>query len=137
MLEISCGVILFTLKNNEPWFLLIKDNNGNYGFPKGHIENGESEIDTALRETMEETSIKPKIIDGFWEETAYKMPNGNDKKVVYFLGDFSNQKPMHNEGFEKFDFLILPYEKAYEILSFDNTKALLFKANIFIKNNIL
>ena len=137
MLEISCGIILFTLKNNEPWFLLIKDNNGNYGFPKGHIENGESEIDTALRETMEETSINPKILAGFCEETSYKMPNGNDKKVVYFLGDFLNQKPMHNEGFEKFDFLILPYEKAYEILSFDNTKCLLYKANTFIKNNIL
>ena len=135
MLEVSCGIILFEYKNNEPYFLLIKDYNGNYGFPKGHIEKGESELVTAFRETLEETSIIPKIIDGFRAETTYKMPNGNQKRVVYFLGNFENQIPKQNEGFEKFDFLILPYQKAYEILSFENTKQLLLKANSFIKNN--
>lgn len=134
MLEISCGVILFTVKNNEPLFLLIKDYYNNVGFAKGHIENGETELIAALRETKEETSITPKILEGFKAEIEYLMPNGNTKRVVYFLGDFENQTPKHNEGFEQFDFLILPYNDAYKTLSFENSKELLFKANEFINN---
>ena len=106
------------------------------GFAKGHIEKGETELIAALRETQEETSIAPKIFDGFKENTEYLMPNGNMKRVVYFLGDFENQTPRQNENFEKFEFLILPFKTAYENLTFDNSKELLLKANDFIKYNM-
>ncbi len=136
MLEISCGVILFTIKNNQPLFLLIKDYYGNVGFAKGHIEKGETELMAALRETKEETSIIPNILKGFKAETEYLMPNGNTKRVIYFLGEYNNQTPKQNEDFEKFEFLILPYNKAYKELTFENSKELLFKANEFINNLI-
>lgn len=133
MLEISCGIILFTIKNNEVYYLLIKDNNGVYGFPKGHVEKNETNVETALRETLEETSIKPKLINNFCCEINYVLPNGNDKKVIYFLGDFGKQTPKHNEFFEKFEFEILPYINAYNIISFNNVKELLEQANDYIK----
>lgn len=135
MLEISCGTILFTIKNNEILYLLIKDNKGICGFPKGHTESGETDIQTALRETWEETSIKPEIINRFRTEIRYKLENGNDKIVIYYLGNFLNQIPKSNEAFEQFDFLVLPFNKAYEILSFPDTKLLLKQADDFIKNS--
>ena len=132
MLEISCGTIPFTIKNNEIYYLLIKDAKGVCGFPKGHIEENETEEMTALRETEEETSIILKLLDGFKTDTTYLMPNGIYKKVIYFLGEFSNQTPKQKEGFEQFDFLLLPFNKAYEALSYDNTKSLFVKANNFL-----
>ena len=95
-------------------------------------EENETEEMTALRETKEETSIVLRLLDGFKTDTTYLMPNGIYKKVIYFLGEFSNQAPKQNDGFEQFDFLLLPFNEAYEALSFDNTKALFLKANNFL-----
>lgn len=38
--------------------LLIRDSYRNWGFPKGHLENGESAQDAALREVSEETGLR-------------------------------------------------------------------------------
>ena len=124
------------MKNNELLYLLIKDNKGICGFPKGHKESGETEIQTALRETWEETSIKPELVNGFRTEIRYKLENGNDKICIFYLGDFSNQIPKSNETFERFDFLILPFLDAYEMLSFPDTKLLLEQANEYLENNM-
>ena len=54
-MEKSCGVILF---NGQEVLLLQhpdSKNKGHWDFPKGHIENGETEPQTALRELAEET----------------------------------------------------------------------------------
>jgi 8-oxo-dGTP pyrophosphatase MutT (NUDIX family) len=37
--------------------LLIRDSYGNWGFPKGHVEAGESPAEAALRECREETGL--------------------------------------------------------------------------------
>lgn len=136
MLEISCGVILFTMKNDTAHYLLIRDQHGNCGFPKGHMEAGEMEEATALREVWEETSIHPELVPGFREEIRYSMNNGNDKKVVFYLGRFSGQTPARNEGFEPFDFLLLPFPEAYDRLSFANTKAVLQQADAFLRQEV-
>ncbi len=52
--EKSCGTIIF---NQDNLVLLIADLDGNWGFPKGHVKEGESEEETALRETKEETNL--------------------------------------------------------------------------------
>ena len=47
--EISAGALIFYIENNEPFFLLLKYPTY-WGFPKGHIEKGENEEQTAKRE---------------------------------------------------------------------------------------
>ena len=100
MREKSCGTVTFTKIDGEIKYLLTRTDYGVYGFAKGHVEDGESERQTAVRETWEETSIKPKIVNGFRKTIQYKLKNGNDKTVVFYLGYFENQTPKHNEGFE-------------------------------------
>ena len=47
---------MFRRINEEYRFLLIKNRrSNNWGFPKGHIEKGETEVATAKREVLEET----------------------------------------------------------------------------------
>ena len=69
--EKSCGIIPFIIKNNKTYVVLIKQNNGIVGFPKGHVEQGETEEETALRECFEETNLNASIKEGFREETTY------------------------------------------------------------------
>lgn len=133
MFEKSCGTILYTIKDGTIYYLLLKALDDGYcGFPKGHIDLGESEEETALRETWEETSIKP-ILDSYFRcELSYRMDNGNDKTVVYFLADFQDQTPTHNAGFENHEYLILPFEDALDMLTFDNSKVMLKSANEYL-----
>ncbi len=124
--EKSCGTILFCGRGEGLQFLLIRNPADNRcGFPKGHVEDGESETETALRETWEETSIKPKLIEGFRRTTLYPLKSGRKKLVVYFLGCFENQTPKVNPSFEKHSFVLLPYEEARRALAFQNARELL------------
>ncbi len=133
MFEKSCGTIPYIVKDGVIYYLLVKAKDDGYcGFPKGHVEENESEEKTALRETLEETSINVQINPEFRYEISYQMDNGNTKTVVYFLAKFQNQTPKRNKDFEDFHYLMLPFEKAYQQLTFENAKQMLKKANDFL-----
>ena len=55
--EKSCGCVI--IENDK--VLLIKQIQGNWGFPKGHMEVGETEVETAIREVKEETNLDVEI----------------------------------------------------------------------------
>ena len=56
--EKSCGAIVYRKHHGNTEILLIKHiNSGHWSFPKGHVEHGETEVETALREIKEETSL--------------------------------------------------------------------------------
>lgn len=136
--EKSCGTVLFTVINNVVHYVLIQNtNNGHCGFPKGHVEGAETETETALRETWEETSIKADIRDDFRRKITYRMKNGVTKTVIYFIAEYTDQTPRHNSCFEYYNFLILPYSEAYSKLTFPSAKALLKEANFHIINNLI
>jgi inorganic pyrophosphatase len=129
----SAGAVVYTVLDNSVKYLLIKSQNGDVGFPKGHIERGETEEAAALREIFEETSIKANIVGDFKETVSYTMPNGKSKTVVYFAAEFENQTPKHNDGFEYNEYMLLDYTEALKALTFDNVKEILVKANDFLK----
>ncbi len=131
--EKSAGAVVYRLVDGEFRYLLIRSPNGDVGFPKGHIEFGETEEVAALREIFEETSVKAELVDGFRETLTYTMPNGKMKTVVYFCGKYENQIPKHNEGFEDNQYIILGYEEALVALTFDNAKEVLKKVNLFLQ----
>lgn len=135
MKEKSCGTVLYTVKDNVIHYLLIKATDTYCGFPKGHVEAGESEHETALRETWEETSIRAEIVGDFRREVTYRMKNGNQKTVVYFLARFFDQKAAHNKGFESLHYVLLPLAEAQKALTFDNTKEILAEAEKYIMEN--
>ena len=58
--EKSCGAIVFTRENGIRKYVIIRGTGiyqGFNGFPKGHMEEGETESETALREVKEETGM--------------------------------------------------------------------------------
>ncbi|MBL8965216.1 MAG: NUDIX domain-containing protein, partial [Phycisphaerae bacterium] len=55
--EVSAGGIVFRRDGERTLFLLIRDSYRNWGFPKGHLEEGEAPAAAALREVGEETGL--------------------------------------------------------------------------------
>ena len=41
--EKSCGAVVFIHENGMIQYVIIRSTEGYYGFPKGHMEHGESE----------------------------------------------------------------------------------------------
>ena len=80
--EISCGAVVI---NEKKEILLVKTVKGYYGFPKGHMEKGETKLETAIREVKEETNIDIEIVDSKEFLLSYEMDNGVFKDVVLFL----------------------------------------------------
>ena len=55
--EKSCGAVVYKIENDDIRILIEKMKLGHYSIPKGHVENNETEIETALREIKEETNL--------------------------------------------------------------------------------
>lgn len=128
--EKSCGAVVFTVEDGQIKYLLAQSLSGLYGFPKGHMEAGETETETALREVFEETHVRIDLLDGFRAVTEYALPNKANtmKQVVYFLGEYRDQEIIHQKE-ELLSARLATYEEALRLLRFDDSKRILTQAN--------
>lgn len=119
--EKCCGCLI--IKNNK--ILLVKEYNGSFwGFPKGHVENGESEVETAIRETKEETNLDVRVDDTKRYISKY-IVNGNiDKTVVYFKAYPINEN-IDRELSEIEDIRWCTKKEALDILTYDDSKRII------------
>ena len=132
-IEKSCGGVLFTCCGGSVRYLIIRHLGGHCGFPKGHMESGETEAQTALREIREEVGLTVSLIDGFRAEDMYPLPRkpNTQKHVVYFLAEFSGQQ-VRPQPEEVSAVYLLPYEEALALLPFPEAKRILTEAHQFI-----
>lgn len=135
--EKSCGGVVFTHRGGQRLYVIIRTLGGEYGFPKGHMEAGEDEQITALREIREETGLRPDLIKGFRMEDSYPLPNkpGVTKQVVYFLAEFAGQTPRPQPE-EVSQVLLMPYEEAVRTLTFDQARKILTAADSFVRSQV-
>ena len=131
--EISAGIILF---NEDGKFLLLNYPSKHWDFVKGKMEDGETENETAIRETREETGIKDvEFLDGFKEEIEYYFRADNQdihKKVIFFLGKTKTTNIILSH--EHLDFIWLDYDNALTKITYHNAKNLLKKSKEFLDN---
>lgn len=131
----SCGFVAYKQIGNKNFYLIIKGKNGDVGFPKGHTEEGESEMQTAIREMKEETGVLVEPIDGFRRQIEYNLPRVPDaiKQTVYFLGRCITEEIIIQET-EVAEAGFMSYESALEALTFDETKKILTDAEALINS---
>ncbi|MBQ9552282.1 MAG: NUDIX domain-containing protein [Clostridia bacterium] len=130
--ESSCGAVVYRMINGELRYLLIKNKrSANWGFPKGHIEPGETQEETAMREVLEETGVHIHIHPGFVSRSEYTIQGKVEKSVAIFVaGTTDTQTVIQQEEIE--DYIWLNYQKAWKILKFENDRTILEKANNFL-----
>jgi len=139
--EQSAGAVIFRIENKEPRYLLLHYPTGArtkkeyWDFPKGHLEKGETEKQTALREIAEETGLREiTFVPGFEENIQYYFRvQGKTifKTVVFFLA-FTKKKEV-KISFEHEGFVWMPFEKAMKKLKFANARRILRIAHRFLK----
>jgi len=142
-MEKSCGVVLF----NEQKVLLLQyatgqkegewDLQGHWDFPKGHVDKGETEIETATRELEEETGIKNIILlDNFRKTINYKIQKRDrkiSKEVVFFIATTAETEI--NLSHEHVDYGWFDFTSALKQLTYDNARSVLSEAIIFYEKN--
>ena len=132
--EKSCGIVVFRIDGAVRMSLLLHYEEGHWDYPKGHVEKGETELETARRETEEETGIAElDIIPGFYESMGYfykRDGKAYHKDVTYFLA--KTKQANVTLSTEHIGFEWLPYADAYSRLTYPNAKELLKKANSFL-----
>ena len=131
--EKSCGGVIFYNGKSNTRILLVKNNNGRYwSFPKGHIEIGETEKETAIREIKEETSLDVEIKDGFREISEYSPFGKIRKHVVFFLAQaFTNNVKIQEE--EIAEYIWVDLQQARKLCTYNNDLRIINKAETAIK----
>jgi 8-oxo-dGTP pyrophosphatase MutT (NUDIX family) len=76
--EKACGAVI----KKDQKILMVFQNNGFWGFPKGHVEENETEIETARREILEETGVVAHINEKNRFEFSYDILDKNIHKIV-------------------------------------------------------
>lgn len=135
--EKSCGAIIFYKTKQNTKILLVKNSNGRYwSFPKGHIEDDESEQQTAIREIKEETGLDVTLFDNFREISEYCPFGRIRKRVVFFLAQaFTDNVKIQEEEIDSFVWVDL--QQARKMCSYDNDLRIIDKAETtiqFLKN---
>ena len=132
--EKSCGCVIYRIADELRVLIIKQARNGNWSFPKGHVEEGETETQTAAREVFEEVGLKVKTKEGFRETIHYNPRPNVNKDVVYFVAQ-SKISRIKLQKEEVSDYKWVRPEQALKILSFVNDKEVLKKALEFLEKN--
>lgn len=124
--EKSCGALVLRRdEDGKMYILMIRHKAGGHrSFPKGHMERGETEYMTAVREVFEETAVQIRLAAGFRETVHYHPMPGVSKEVVYFLTETAQTEIKPREG-EIAEVEWIPLDSAEDALTYENDKTVL------------
>lgn len=130
--EKTCGCVMYTELNGERKYLLIENrDSGHIGFPKGHVEYGENEIQTAIREVYEETGLHANPQENFRIDYSFLLRGIIHKNPVYFVShyDYAEAKVQEKELSNSW---LLNFDEAMAKLNYIQDKNVLSSAEKFL-----
>jgi bis(5'-nucleosidyl)-tetraphosphatase len=139
--ERSAGAVVFSLDSTvgEIEYLLLNYAAGHWDFPKGNIENGEDEMQTARREIQEETGIDDvEFFKYFRNKIQYYYRRDQrliQKEVVFFVARTSIKEVKLSHEHNGYSWG--RFEKALALLTYKNAKKVLIDAKLFLEKNSL
>ena len=125
----KAGCILIN-KETRKIALIYRDYRNDYSFPKGHIEEGESLVECAIRETEEEIKRKVKLVsDDIFCIEEY-VNHDENIRVNYYLG--YDDGVSDNTSLETHDLIWCDIDEVENKLTYNTSKQMF----ISVKNNI-
>lgn len=137
--EKSVGAIVYYKTEDQKYFFLVQQhiNDNHWAFAKGHVEENETETETASREILEETGIKEIALDTHFRETTVYSPKKDiEKEVVYFIAETTKRAADSaiNQAIEIQEIEFLSGAEALRRLTFPNDQLILKKAITYLSH---
>lgn len=137
--ETSAGGIVYRLDNGEPRYLLIRDSYKNWGFPKGHLEDGERPEAAAIREVGEETGLRDLALRGLVDtiDWRFRFRGSPIHKVCHFFlmeSPRSGTSPQRTEGITACRWST--FSEAEKMVSYRNAREVLRRAHSMILESV-
>jgi len=134
--EVSAGGIVFRRDGERTFFLLIRDPYRNWGFPKGHLEEGEEPSAAAVREVGEETGLGRLELRAAIEtiDWTFRFRGRQIHKICHFFLMETEERrttPQSAEGITACRWA--SYEQATKMIAYDNARAVLAQAHALLK----
>ncbi|XP_034172773.2 purine phosphoribosyltransferase family protein Apf [Osmia lignaria lignaria] len=136
----ASGFVIFRRMQGAIEYLLMQVSYGEHHWtpPKGHVDPGESDMETALRETEEEAGFIAsdlKIFNDAKQELKYEV-KGKPKIVVYWLAELLNPDKPVRLSHEHQAFKWLPLEEACSVAKYEDMQKMLIYFNDYILKNL-
>ena len=128
--EKSCGAVLFR-EDARREYLILHSVKGHWSLCKGHVEEHETERETATREIREETGLSVDYVENFREVIVYSPYSGCIKDVVFFLAKVTGGQ-LTCQPEEVAEAVFLPFREALDQLTHEGDKHVLRKAQGFL-----
>ena len=134
----ASGLIIFRRLSNKPvQYLLLQTSYGSHHWtpPKGHVEEDETDEETAFRETEEEAGLSTdslNFIKDFKVELEYPV-KGLPKKVIYWLAELKDQSHTVSISEEHQNFEWADLSRACSLVRYRDTQSALKSADKYLK----
>lgn len=123
--EKSCGALVYRVERGKIKILMLRHRKGgHWSFPKGHVEVGETETETALREIKEETGLDVVLLDNFRQRVEFSPRPGVIKEVIYFLAH-THQRFFKRQVEEIKEIRWMDIDAAFRCVTFQNDRHLI------------
>ena len=122
------GAVVFRLTHGGPRYLLVEANGrrGRWVFPKGHLEDGETPVETALREVTEEAGVCARAIRRL--RRVEQKQEGNPISITYYLMAYAGRgRPL-----DKRRTRWLALDEAIKVLDLEKSRRVLRSADRLI-----
>lgn len=138
--EHSAGVIVYVKEtdngNPDILYLLLNYRKGHWDLAKGKLEDGETNLEAAIRELKEETNLEAEVYSGFEQSLTYFFKNHQGelvkKDVTFFVGKAHNKNVVLSP--EHLFYKWVPLNEAIKLLTYANAQQLLKRADYFIRS---
>ncbi len=125
------GLVVYKVIDSQIVYLLLKSvNTQEWGFPKGHVDSTDnSKIQTALRETFEETSLSDLALDysSSFNLVYFVNKNTTQKHVGYFPAKLLSGEVELSD--EHSDFIWKDLQSSLSLIKHENLKELLINVD--------